>query len=117
MCVEGDDVVHSEIAQLLESHGAVERLSARASVLPSFVEHGHDNGDASCLAAYGAYGALEVCVVVVGAHHIVPAVHLVGHAVVEHIADDKDIVAANGLLNVAFRFARTEARECRFDEI
>ena len=63
-------------------------------MLSSFVEHGHDDGDASCLAADRADGALEVRVVIVGAHHIVLAVHLIGQTVVEHIADDEDIVAA-----------------------
>ena len=86
-------------------------------MLSSFVEHGHDDGDASCLAADCADGAFEVRVVIVGAHHIVLAVHLIGQTVVEHIADDEDIVAANGLLDVALRFARTETRECRLDEV
>ena len=116
--VEGDDVVDAHVvAKLLQRNGAVERFAARALVLPALIQHRHNNGDAPRLAAYRGNGALEVRVVLVRAHGDVVAVHGIGQAVVEHIGDDENVVAAHGFGKRPLPLARAEAREPGVDDV
>ena len=106
--IKSDDVGHAHIGQLLERQCTVERFACGAVVLSALIEHRHDDRDSSRLAADGADDALEILIVVVRAHRDSHAVHLVGHAVVEHVADDIHVSAAHGLVNQPLCLARTE---------
>ena len=44
--VEGDDVAHAHLLQLLQRQGAVQAFAAGAAVLAALIEHGHDDVDA-----------------------------------------------------------------------
>ena len=95
--VEGDDVAHAHVVELVEHKRAVQRLSARPSVLPALVEHGHDHGDALGFAVRGADDALEIRKMLVGSHRDLLAVEVVGDAVVRHIANDEEVLASERL--------------------
>ena len=43
--IEGDDVAHAHLLQLLQGHGAVQGFPLGALVLPALVEEGHDHVD------------------------------------------------------------------------
>ena len=115
--VKGDEVLHAHAGQLLEAQGAVQGLPGGAAVLAAFIEHGHNDVDPASLAADGGDDPLQVLVVVVGAHGDVHAVHLVGHAIVEHIGKDVQIMASNRLLQAALGLAGAEPGALRLQLI
>ena len=108
MCVEGQDIGHAHVDQLLQHDCAVQRLARGTLVLAPLVQHRHDDRDAACFAADGGDDALEICIVVIGAHALILSEHLVGDAVVEHIAEDVHILPPHRLLDGCFSFAGTE---------
>ena len=78
-------------------------------MLSALVEHRHNYVDSSCLTADSADYALEISIVIVGAHGNGLTVHFVGNAVVENVANDEDIVSANGRVKIALAFACAES--------
>ena len=114
--VEGDDVGNAHRDQLLEHHGAVHGLAGGAAMLAAFVEHRHDDVDAVSLSADRRDDALEIGVVLVRRHRNLSAIELVGALIRAHVADDEQIIAANGILNHALALAGAEARAVRFQQ-
>ena len=117
VCIEGDDVGNTHRAQLLQHQRAVQRFSCLSAVLSALIEHGHDDGDSSCLTRNSSNDALKVGVVVVGAHGNGHAVHLVGNAVIENVTDDVHVLSAHGLLDQRLSLARTESGASDVDKI
>ena len=115
--VESDDVFNPHRHQLLEHQRAVERLPAAAAVLPPFVEHRHDDVDPAGLAVGGGNHPLQVSEMVIGAHRHRHPVHLVGDAVVKAVDQDKNVVAADGLLQCALCLAVAETGAGCFQQI
>ena len=73
--------------------------------LASFVQHRHNDVHAAGLTADGGDDALQVLVVVVGAHGNVHPIHFVGNAVVENVGQDINIMSADGFFERAFGFS------------
>ena len=48
--VEGDEIVDSQIHQLLEHIGCIQGFAPGAVVLAALIQEGHDHGQARCLA-------------------------------------------------------------------
>ena len=116
--VKCDNVVNAHIvAELLKSYCTVEGLSWWTLVLSALIKHGHNNGYSVSFAAYCGNRSFKVGKMLVRTHGNCLTVHIVGHAVVEHIAYNKNIVTANGLVKRAFAFARAESREWGINDI
>ena len=109
VCIEGDDVRYAHTHKLLKSDRAVERFSARALMLTSLVKHRHDYRYATRFARDSGDNALQIGVMVIGAHRNVLAVHLVGNAIVKGIAVKINVVTAHRLVQKSLCLARTEA--------
>ena len=109
MYVKGNDISNAHAYELLERDGTVERFSAAALVLSALVYHRHNDRDTSRLAADGTDYALEVLIVVVGAHALLNTVHLICYAVVEQIAENVNIVSAHRLVQHAFSLSVRKA--------
>ena len=114
--VERDDISNAHIDEFLQGERAVERLTPRTLVLATLVEHRHNDRDPVCFALDRPDDPFEILIVVVGTHRHGLTVHIVGHAVVEHIADDEEILASARLLDHSLAFAAAETRAGRFDQ-
>ena len=109
VCVKGDDVAHAHGLQLLQGHSAVQALAHHAAVLTAAVQAGHDDGNAVCLTGHSLDQTLQVCKVIVRGHVVLVVEQLVGDAVIARVHHDKDIVAADRLLDQTLGVAALEA--------
>ena len=109
MGIEGDDVLHAHGQQLLQGNGAVQGLANHTAMLTAAVQGGHDDAHTVAAAGDGLVQALQVGVVIVGGHVVLHAEQVVGQGVVAGIADEEDIIAADGLLHQALGVAALEA--------
>ena len=110
MRIEGHDIGNAHCLQLLQCYSAVERLAVVAAVLSAAVEDRHDDVDSVCLAGCCLNDALEILEMIVRAHGILHAEVVIGHAVVAHVGDDEQILAADGLLDHALAVTGGETR-------
>ena len=117
MRVKGDDVRHAQIHQLLQGHGAVKRLAARALMLTAFIQKRHDNVDAVRVCDRHADQSLQILEMIVRRHVIFEPVHLVSEAVVGDIGDDKQVRSSNGFIDNAFGLSGAKARATGTDQI
>ena len=115
VCIKGEDVGNTHIGQLLQHHGAVQRLSGASLVLSALVQHGHDYVDTSCLAADGADDSLQIGKMIVGTHGNGLTVHLIGDAVIEHVANNEYVSAAHSIVKQTLTLAASETGTFRSD--
>ena len=96
MGVEGDDVVHAHLHQLLQRQRAVQGLPVGALVLAALVQKGHDHRDAPGLAAHGGDDPLQILIVVIGGHVVLLAAQAIGQGIVADIHQQVEVEAADG---------------------
>jgi len=89
---------------------------AGAAMLTAFVEHRHDDVDAVRLAADSRDNAFQVGIMLVRRHRDFASIELIGALIRAHIADDKQVIAANGIRDHTLAFACTETRAVRFQQ-
>ena len=115
--LEGNDVFHAHVHQLLQSHGAVEGFPGAALVLAAFIQIGHDNRQTAGLAADSRDDALQILEMIVGRHVVRVAVKLVGQAVIADIHHQVQIVSADGIVDGALGLSGSEPGRVRRDQI
>ena len=98
-----------EDPELLQRTGAVQALTVAAAVLTAAVQDGHDHAQTVRFAAGRLNDALEVLEVVVGRHVILAAVHVIRQAVISHIHNKVQVIAADGGFDQAFSVAGRKA--------
>ena len=114
--VKSDDIGYAHVDQFLKHHGAVHGFTGGAAMLTAFVEHRHDDVDAVRLAADSRDNALQVGIMLVRRHRDFASIELIGALIRAHIADDKQVIAANGIRDHTLAFACTETRAMRFQQ-
>ena len=108
--VKCKDILNAHSRKLVEHKCGIKRLASLASVLSALIEHGHNDRDTACLAAHCGNYSLQVLIMVIGAHVVLIAVHIICNAVIEAVAYDIYIMTSYGLVNDRLCLACTEAR-------
>ena len=116
MGVKGDDVLDTDVAQLLQRKSAVQAFAADAAMLAAAVQAGHDNADAVGAACNSLDQAHQVLEVVIRGEVVLIAEQLVGNAVIARIDEDIQVVAAGRGLDQALGVAGLETRAVRRDD-
>ena len=116
MGVKRDDVLDTDVAQLLQRKGAVQALTADAAMLAAAVQAGHDDADAVGTAGDGLDQTHQVLEVVVRGEVVLVTEQLVGNAVVARIDKDIQVVAAGGRLDKTLGVAGLETRAVGRDD-
>ena len=114
--IEGDDVAHAHLLQLLQRQGAVQAFAAGAAMLAALIEHGHDDVDALGAAADGRDDALEVLIVIVGGHGHFTPIHLISDVVSSDVGQDVDVVAAHAVFDHSLALARAKTGAVRLNQ-
>ena len=96
--VERYYILNAHCHKLLQRHCAVHGFAGGSSVLSAFIKHRHYNGYSSRLAAERRYYALQILVMVIGAHGDGLTVHFIGYAVIKAVADDVCVKSSGGVL-------------------
>ena len=116
MGVKRDDVLDTDVAQLLQRKGAVQALTADAAMLAAAVQAGHDDADAVGAACNGLDQTHQVLEVVVRGEMVLIPEQLIGNAVVARIDEDIQVVAAGGRLDETLCVAGLETRAVGRDD-
>ena len=116
MGVKRDDVLDTDVAQLLQRKGAVQALTADAAMLAAAVQAGHDDADAVGAAGNGLDQTHQVLEVVVRGEMVLIPEQLIGNAVVARIDEDIQVVAAGGRLDETLCVAGLETRAVGRDD-
>ncbi len=114
--VEGDEVAHAQILQILQRLSAVQTFPGGAAVLSDLVQVGHDDVDALGAAADSADDALEILKMIVGRHGHLPAVHLIGFVVGSHVGQNINVISAYSTFDHALALAGAEPGAAGLDE-
>ena len=85
-------------------------------MLSAFIEHRHYNADTASLSAYSTDNALKILEMIVRAHRNRLTVHLVGNAVVKHVANNVNVISSQRLMNGALCFTAAETGARRIDK-
>jgi hypothetical protein len=109
MGVEGHDVVNPHADELLESHGAVKRLTVCPQKLTALIQEGHDDRDPAGFPAHRGDDPFQILKVIVRGHVIEKAVHFLSDAVVTDIHHHEQVVAADRTEDLSLSFSASEA--------
>ena len=109
MSIKGDDVLDAHGLQLLQSERAVEALAVVAAVLAAAEEDRHDYAQTVRLAAGRLDETLEILEMIVRAHAVLLAEHVVLAAVVSHVDEKIKIHPTDGILDQALAVAGLKA--------
>ena len=108
MGIKGDYIIHSHGCKLLQSHGAVQRLSGTSSVLSALIQEWHDDGDPVSLAFDSCYDTLQITEVVIRRHMVLIAAYRIGEAVICNIKHNIYVEPSDGLLYESLCLAGTK---------
>ena len=98
MRVKGHDIGDAHGGQFFQGNGTVQGLSFRPLMLAALIHKRHDDIDPLCLACSGGNDPFEILEMIVRRHVIDMSVDRVRKAVVAYIGHDKQIRAADCLL-------------------
>ena len=114
---EGDDVLNTHPHQILQSLGAVKRLTHGPAVLAALVQIRHDDVDAPCLSADRCDHPLQIDEMIIRRHVVDLSAERICDAVITHIHQKEDVVASDRIKDGRLAFTAAEPRGLGADQV